>query len=57
MSDAIMAHNCVTHDAVWLAYFLIFFFIEVAVKITGHNNRNIFITEVIITIAVPYFCK
>jgi len=25
-------------------------------QITGHNNRNIFITE-IITIAVPYFRK
>jgi len=37
--------------------FFIIFFIEVAVKITGHNNRNIFITEIIITGVVPYFRK
>jgi len=30
---------------------------EVAVKITGHNNRNIFITKIIITIVVLYFRK
>ena len=47
MSDAVMAK---------LVFFFIFFY-EVAVKITGHNNRNIFITEIIIAAIVPYFLK